>query len=48
MWDIGSLCGKGDFCEELRKRIVDVYCMQEVRWRERGSSIFAIERKFKV
>ena len=26
MWDVGSLSGNGsEFCEELRKRMVDVY-----------------------
>ena len=23
----------GDVCEELRKRMIDVCCLQEVRWR---------------
>ena len=31
-WNIGSLSGKGgDVCEELRKRMIDVCCLLEVR-----------------
>ena len=33
-WNLGSLNGKvGEVCEELRKRMIDVCCLQEVRWR---------------
>ena len=33
-WNLGSQSGKGrDVCEELRKGMVDVYCLQEVRSR---------------
>ena len=32
-WNIGSLIGKGVVCEELRKRMNDVCCLQEVRLR---------------
>ena len=33
-----SLCGrKTEVCEELRKRTVDVCCMQEVRWKGQGA-----------
>ena len=31
MWNIGSLSGEGDVCEELKKRMPDVCCLQEVR-----------------
>ena len=31
MWNLGSLSGKGGVCEELRKRMIDVCCLQEVR-----------------
>ena len=35
-WNVGSLSGKGgEICEELRKRMIDVCCLQEVRWRVR-------------
>ena len=30
-WHIDSLGGKGEDCEELRKRMIDMYCLQEVR-----------------
>ena len=32
--NVGSISGRGtEVCEELRKRKVDVCCLQEVRWR---------------
>ena len=31
MWE-----GGGEVCEELRKRMIDVCCLQVVRWRGRG------------
>ena len=34
MLNLGSLSGMGgEICEELRKRMFDVCCLQEVRWR---------------
>ena len=36
--NVGSLCErKTEVCEELRKRRVDVCCMQEVRWKGQGA-----------
>ena len=33
-WNLGCLRGKRrEVCEELRKRIIDVCCLQKVRWR---------------
>ena len=32
-WNIGSLSGKGKVCKESRKRMIDVCCLLEVRWR---------------
>ena len=33
-WNLGSLSGKGgDVCEDLRRRMINVCCLQEVRWR---------------
>ena len=29
-------------CEELRKRMVDVCCLQEERWRGQGYRMFSI------
>ena len=38
MWNLGSLSGReGEVCEELSKRMIDVCCLQEVRWREKGA-----------
>ena len=32
-WSLGSVSGKGgEVCKEVRKRMVDVCCLQEVRW----------------
>ena len=36
--NVGSLCGrKTEVCEALRKRKVDVWCIQEVRWKGQGA-----------
>ena len=36
-WNLGSLSGKGgEVCEELTKRIIDMCCLQKVRWRGQG------------
>ena len=33
-WNTGSLGGKGgEVCDEIRKRMFDVCCLQKVRWR---------------
>jgi len=43
--NVGSLCGKGtEVCEELRRR-VDVYCIQEVRWKGLGAYIIGVKQK---
>ena len=35
--NLGSLSGKGgEVCEELRKRMIDVCCLQ-VRWKGQGA-----------
>ena len=46
VWDVelGSLSGKGrEVHEELRKRMIDVCCLQEVRWRGQGAMMLGIE-----
>ena len=49
MWNIGCLSGKGEVCEELRKRMIDVCCLQEVRWREYGAMMLGVEgRRYKL
>ena len=42
--NIGCLSGKeGEVCEELRKRMIDVCCLQEVRWREQGARMLGMK-----
>ena len=47
---MGSLCGrKTEVCEELRKRKVDVCCIQEVRWKGQGARfVGASGRRYKM
>ena len=33
-----------EICEELRKRVTYMYCLQEVRWRGQDSSMLEKER----
>ena len=38
MWNVGSLSSKGgEVCNELRRRMIDMRGLQEVRWRGQGS-----------
>ena len=49
MWNIGCLSGRGDVYEELRKRMIDMCCLQEVRWRGQGARMLGMnERKYKL
>ena len=35
--EVGSLCGTvTEVCEQLRKKKVDMWCLQEVGWRGQG------------
>ena len=44
MWNLGSLSEKGgDFCDKLRKGMIDVCCSHEVRWREQGAGILGMK-----
>ena len=37
-WNVESFCGGGmEVCEQLRKREVDMCCLQEVGWRGQGA-----------
>ena len=46
MWNLSSLRGKGgDVCEELRMRMIDVCCLQEVRWRRQGATMLGMKGK---
>ena len=43
-WNVVSLSGKrGEVCEEQRKRMIDVCCLQEVRWRGQGARMLGIK-----
>ena len=48
--NVGSFCGrKTEVCEELRKRRVDVYCMQEVKWKGQGARFMGTSgRRYKL
>ena len=47
MWNLGRLGGKGDICKELRKRMIDMCCFQEVKWR--GAIMLGMkERRYKL
>ena len=48
--NVGSLCGrKTEVCEELRKRRVDVCCIQEVRWKGEGARfVGTLRRRYKL
>ena len=38
MWNLGRLRGNGgEVREEVRKRMIGVCCLHEVRWREQGA-----------
>ena len=41
MWN--SLSRKGDVCEELKKRMIDVCCLQKVKWRRQGIRMLWME-----
>ena len=44
MWNLRSLSGMGEeVCEVLRKRMIDVCCLQEERWRGQGVRMLGIK-----
>ena len=44
-WNLGSVSGKGGLvCEELGKRIIDVCCLHQVRWRGQGARILGMKQ----
>ena len=49
-WNFGWLSGNGlEVCEELRKRMIDVCCLQEVRWRGQGARMLVMNgRRYKL
>ena len=43
-WNVGSIFVKRtEVCEELRKRKVDVCCLQEARWRGEGACFLGVK-----
>ena len=50
MQNLGSLSGNGEeVCEELRKRMIDVCCLLEVRWRGQGARMLSMKgRRYKL
>ena len=50
MWNLGILRGKrGEVCDELRKRMIDVCCLHETRWRGQGARVLGmIGRRYKM
>ena len=48
--NVGSLCGrKTEVCEELRKRKVDVCCIQEERWKgQEARFVGTLGRRYKL
>ena len=47
--NLGSLSGKGlEVCEELRKLMIDVSCLPDVRWREQGARILGMNGRYKL
>ena len=43
-WNIGSMSGRGtEVCEELRKRRLDLCCLQEIRWRGQGARFLGVK-----
>ena len=43
-WNLGSLSDMGgEVCEEPRKRMIDVCCWQEVRWRGQGARMLGMK-----
>ena len=46
---LGSLSEKKVVCEELRKRMIDVCCLQVMRWRGQGARMPEMrERRYKL
>ena len=50
-YNLGSLSGAvsgGVVCEELRKNMIDVCCLQEVRWRGHGARMLGMKGRCNV
>ena len=42
IWNISCLSGKEEVCEELRKRMIDVCCLQKLEWKGHGSRMLGM------
>ena len=49
-WNVGSMSGRGtEVCDELRKRRMNVCCLQELRWRGQGARFMDVKgRRYKL
>ena len=49
-WNVVNFCGRGkEVCEQLKKRDVDICCLQEVRWRGKEARFVGCRgRKYKL
>ena len=49
-WNIGTFNGKGmEFCEKIRRRRIDICCLQEVRWKNQDEKFLgSLGRRFKL
>ena len=49
-WNLCNLSGNGgDICEELRKRMIDVCCLQVVKWKGWGVRMLGMKgRKYNL
>ena len=49
MWNLGRLSEIGEVCKELRKWMIEVCCLQEVRWRGQGACMLGVNgRRYKL
>ena len=48
-WNVDNLSGNREVCEELRKRMFDVCCLQDVRWRGQGARMLGMKgRRYRL
>ena len=48
-WNVGGLRVRGvEVCEELRKRMIYVCCLQEMRWRGQDAGMLGMKRRYRL
>ena len=51
-WDVEFMQSErkgGEHCEELKKKMIDMCCLQEVRWRGQGARMLGMKvRRYKL